>query len=227
MLFLLAVFIFFPVNVFARSMALGSEKFEKSEGETLPVIISESAYDIDGDGKTEKIEILLEKGRRYNDEEPWCGNGEKWEGYFSIQTIKGGIVLSNQSLNSLMLMSTKNLDPLSFLAPEFVLIFKDYNADGQIDFNLGQYAGCNGWYYNLFTIQAEGTVTLLSAEEREYGFFLSNPSDNLNSTDAIHAEGGVIKFSYYDQSRGNVEASYKWNGKQFMLLKEEVEEVLE
>lgn len=189
-----------------------------------PIVISKSQYDIDGDGdgKTEEIEIVLENGRRYNDKELWCGSGEKWEGYFLIRVKKDGFVLSVQSLNSLMSSSENSPDPLFFRTPEFSLIFKDYNNDGQIDFNLGQYAGCNGNYYKLFTFKPDGTIVRLPVKDQEYGFSVSNPADNPNSTDSIYTDGNLVRFSYYSQSQGSISATYTWNGKYFVLVEEKL-----
>ncbi|MCX5811881.1 MAG: hypothetical protein NT178_04970 [Proteobacteria bacterium] len=183
-----------------------------------PVVISESWFDIDNDGQKEKIEIILERGERYDDREEWCGNGEKWEGYFTIQVRKGNVVLSKQSLNDLALSDEKDPEPLSFWTPEFSLVFKDYNMDGQIDFNLGQYGSCNGNYFRLFTVNPDGIVSPLRIKGAG-GFFVSPPNRH-NSTDLISIEKGFLVFTYYDNTSGkNVTVRYRWDKKQFVPIR--------
>ena len=121
-----------------------------------------------------------------------------------------------------MSSSENSPDPLFFRTPEFSLIFKDYNNDGQIDFNLGQYAGCNGNYYKLFTFKPDGTIVRLPVKDQEYGFSVSNPADNPNSTDSIYTDGNLVRFSYYSQSQGSISATYTWNGKYFVLVEEKL-----
>ena len=186
-----------------------------------PVVISESWLDIDNDGQKEKIEIILEDGERYEDIEEWCGNGEKWEGYFMIQVKKGDAVLSRQSLNKLMFPGEKDPEPLSFWTPEFSLVFKDYNMDGQNDFNLGQYGSCNGNYYRLFTISSDGAISSLPIKGVA-GFFVSSPN-RCNSTDLIRIEKGFLVFTYYDNALGkNVTAIYRWDKRQFLPVRKTI-----
>ena len=52
-------------------------------------VISMTLHDVNGDGKKERIEIILKKGKRYRDTEPWCGSGDKWEGSFLIRVVAG------------------------------------------------------------------------------------------------------------------------------------------
>lgn len=48
-----------------------------------------------------------------------------------------------------------------FRPGDWSVVFADYDRDGRIDFNLGRYAGCNGWRYDLFTVDASGRVRRL------------------------------------------------------------------
>jgi hypothetical protein len=193
-------------------------------GARVAVVISESRQDIDADGTKERIEIVMEQGERSKDTEPWCGQGEKWEGEFSIRVWKGGRLLSSQSLNDLMAPDTGQpgagqAESLFFWTPRFSLAFADYNGDGQIDFNLGQYASCNGNQYQLFTIGPNGRISRLPVKDR-VGFFISPPS-KANSTRLIRATGGVVRFSFYDNSVGRRrEGRYRWDGRQFVPVGE-------
>lgn len=64
------------------------------------------------------------------------------------------------------LMGTKKL---SFCDKEWRVFTKDYNGDGRIDFNLGQYRTSNGWLYWLFTISPLGKVSLLKVSKSACG----------------------------------------------------------
>ncbi|MBA4393532.1 MAG: hypothetical protein C0407_08270 [Desulfobacca sp.] len=181
------------------------------------VVISRSWFDIDHDGVKETVEIVMAKGERVNDQEPWCGNGEKWEGYFTVRIKKNGQILSGQSLNGLMFPSQREADPISFWTPEFVLVFADYNGDGQVDFNLGQYGSCNGNIYRLFTIDRNGRVSPLPIAGEE-GIFISSDK-RANSTDLIQAEKGIISIRYYDNSLGKTRTGrHRWDGRRFIPL---------
>jgi len=183
-----------------------------------PLIVSESRVDMDGDGLKEIIQIVLEKGRRYQDKTPWCGNGEKWEGMFTIRIIKGERVVTRQSLNALMNPDAPEED-LFFWTPRFSLSFADYNGDGMIDFNLGQYGSCNGNLYRLYTISTDGIITRLPVDGAE-GFFISGQGKR-NSSGAIKTRDGKTSFAYYDNTFGKtVRAYYQWNGRSFVRLEE-------
>jgi len=139
----------------------------------------------------------------------------KWIGDYIIRVVSRQTVLASQSLNDLMNQSPG--DPLIFGAPEFTLVFKDYNGDGMIDFNLGQYFSTNGNIYMLFTVDAEGNITKLPIENRD-ALFISG-TGHVNSTDAIISEGQSIKVYFYDNIQGEYfEASYEWNNEKKMFV---------
>ncbi|NIA10858.1 MAG: hypothetical protein GWP10_14305 [Nitrospiraceae bacterium] len=168
--------------------------------------VSSTLYDIDGDKQDETIEIILVEGERYVDKELWCGMGDKWEGQFVIQVRKGANILSWYSLNDLM-----ECEKLFFRAPEFHLVLADYNQDGQIDFNLGQYAACNWWTYLIFTVKPNGRILRLEGYDGLMSAFE-------NSTDQILIHDGHIGFEYYTQDIPEYATKwYSWNGKRFVL----------
>lgn len=166
-----------------------------------PICISTTHVDIDGDRKNETIEILLEDGRRFVDENLWCGMGEKWEGKFTIRVRDGEVVLQSQSLNELM-----DCENLWFRCPEFPLAIADYNADGRVDFNLGQYASCNHSFFQLFTVAAEGKIEPM----RGAAFYIFSHE---NSTEDIIMDDGLVGFQYYTQDNPPVAIRwFAWNG---------------
>jgi hypothetical protein len=185
------------------------------------ISISESRFNRNHHDRDWKVEILLEQGERYVDNEPWCGNGEKWEGYFSIQVKRDNMVLSKQSLNQLMFPDEKKPGPLSFWTPEFPLVFNDYNMDGQAEFNIGQYRSCNGNYYKIFTVKPDGVIVPVSIKDAD-GFFVSRAKKQ-NSTDLIRVRNGLLSHKYYDNTAGKYfTIRYKWVDGQFMPVKKAI-----
>ena len=171
-------------------------------------VISSTICDVDADGRAEILEVLLTSGRRYVDDQLWCGLGDKWEGQFAVRVRRGQRVLSFDSLNELV-----GREQLFFHAPQFELVLQDLNLDGEIDFNLGQYSGCNGNKYFLFTISAEGQIRRLGSGA--YYVF-----DHRNSTPLIRLENGLAGFPYYSQSSALYETTwYQWDGKDFNWVK--------
>lgn len=186
------------------------------------IVISESRFGRNNDDQNWKIEILLEQGERHADNEPWCGNGEKWEGYFSIQVKKGNTLLSKQSLNKLMFPDEKEPGPLSFWTPKFPLVLNDYNMDGQTDLNIGQYGSCNGNYYKLFTVNPDGVISLLPVKDTA-GLFVTG-AQKQNSTNLIRTGKGLLIHRYYDNTAGKYfTVHYKWYNKQFMPVRKVVQ----
>jgi len=171
-------------------------------------LVSSTRYDIDGDQRDEILEIILVEGQRYVDEYLWCGMGEKWEGQFVIQVRRGSVILSRQSLNDLM-----GLDDLFFKVPRFELVLQDYNQDGRIDFNLGQYTACNWYSYALFTVNRDGRIARLEGAGGIIAAFE-------NSTEHVLIEDGLVGFEYYTQDTPAYATKwYAWNGETFHFAK--------
>jgi bla regulator protein BlaR1 len=206
-----------PVSSVA--LASSDDDFKRIERKVVkPIIISTSYYDIDHDGKKEVIEIIMNKGIHIISDEEWCGGNERWEGDFIIRVRKGQRVLFKRSLNEIM----GQHETLSFWAPKFSLVFRDYNGDGQIDFNLGQYGDCGGNDFWLFTITKTGKIKPLLKDGFIDYFYVQDPI-HFNSTDdpILEPDEGLFKHTVY--SRGDeVEYStwYKWDGEQFLTVKD-------
>ena len=167
-------------------------------------VITSTTYDVDEDGATDTLEVLLTSGRRYTDHRLWCGLGDKWEGSFEIRLRRGDCILSSASVNGLV-----GQESLFFHAPHFELVLQDLNADGRIDFNLGFYSGCNGNKYYLFTVSSSGEIQRLGSGA--YYVF-----DHRNSTPLIQHMDGLVGFPHYSQSSGSCETFwYKWDGSDF------------
>lgn len=167
--------------------SLPQQNYRVGMGDSL---ISTTPCDIDGDGQDETIEIFLTSGQRFDERRMYCGDGDKWKGSFVIRVRAGFRTLHVASLNQLL-----GRDELQFWAPEFQLQIDDLNADGLMDFSvLEQYAGCNGSFYALITIDPEKGFRRLSDES----FYASPP--NTNSTKDIFGEDRQMGVRYYSQS---------------------------
>ena len=193
-----------------------SQKLATIEPTSHNEVISRTEYDIDHDGVDETIEVVLVEGCRYHDAILWAGMGEKWEGSFHIRVRRGRTLLHRQSLNELMFTSPQGSHSLFFWTPEFPLVLEDYNDDGQIDFNLGQYGASNWNDYQLFTIKPNGKIARLPGGKHLVS------AGHANSTDKILLADGQVGFSYYSQESGNyLTAWYLWDGEQFVFVNHE------
>jgi hypothetical protein len=200
----------FPLILFPRGWAhAGSTE-----------IISSTKHDIDRDSTVERIEIVLDSGRKYDDSERWCGNGEKWEGIFSIRVLRGEDIISSQNLNALFHGGAAKDESLFFWTPRFPLVMRDYNGDGRPDFNLGQYGSCNVTFFKLFTVGPDGVVARLPVKGEEDGIPFSPPERTL-STRHLSFFGGAVQTLHYDNSRGKtIYRKYRWNENWFELANE-------
>jgi hypothetical protein len=201
-------------------------------------VISETACDINGDGIPERIQIVLTSGRRYVDETLWCGQGETWEGLFVMRVRnRNGSVLRETPLNRLFHPESKESMPMSFWTPKFSLVMHDYNHDGRIDFNLGQYGCCVGNEYKLFTISRNGAVSVLPFDPKDSGkeeTWLVSPGflgaagrHHDNSTTAVKRSGRFTVFSYFNRGlerHGMIVEKWKWVHGRFVRVSSELAE---
>ena len=186
--------------------------------EGMPVVISSSKFDIDNNEQMETIEIALVGGRRYNNTVAGPSMGEIWEGWFRIRVRDcSGDIISDRSLNDLMRLGRYPVSEMWFRTPEFRLVFDDYNGDGQVDFNLGEYRTSNFWSYRLFTIGPDGTVRRLNIEGADNALPISDP---YVSTEAITVRGsGFIQSSHYHNGYGyDFHQLHEWDGERFALI---------
>jgi hypothetical protein len=144
--------------------------------------------------------------------------GKKYEGRFNLCVEVVGKPLVHTNLNRLMYPQNET-EALFFWSAPWQVHFADYNHDGQIDFNIGQYGGSNGWDYRLFTISPSGEVSELPIGDSEE---ISWP-DFSNSTDRIHLTDQGFWYAHYDQFRGPLRSTYAWSKTRgrFVLEKEQ------
>jgi hypothetical protein len=171
-------------------------------------VVSATPCDTDGDGEKEFIEIVMVDGRLYEWPEPYCGDGERYEGSFEIRVVDDHDSSSVASINTLVSRGS-----LFLWAQAFQVWADDYNSDGAVDFNLlSSDAGCNGCLYYLFTINPRGGVGVLSTQE-----FYAAPS-RANSTRCIKGVNGQLAVTYYSQAAGAyVTDLYDWIERMWVL----------
>lgn len=180
-------------------------------------VIAAVSADFDRDGQTETLQVVMVSGRRWQDQETWCGQGDKWSGQFVLRLWRGGRLLDQQPFANLFWPPEQRGQETFFWAPRFELVLADYNQDGRLDFNLGQYGTCNGNIYRLFTVTPAGRLAALPVQDRWF-LFVSPPSRD-NSTQAIRAAGGVLSHTFYDNTQGrSITSRYHWDGARFVLL---------
>ena len=157
-----AIYLFYPVIAAIAFCGCSSIKLKPTDGP--PVVLGESHFQFDRHGHAGHLSLIWVEGKHIqNDEEnPWCGAGEKYEGKFIFR-----VDLSNGTNEpSIVDTSVESLYP-NGSAFDFVLADKtqpwkiemdDYNNDDQPDFNLVTYGACSFSSCWFFTITASGKV---------------------------------------------------------------------
>jgi hypothetical protein len=96
-------------------------------------------------------------------------------------------------------------------AAPWVIRFADYNHDGQLDFNLGQYENCNGWTYTLFTIARDGKITPLKVEGVTEGLCVQAADNSTAEIRAIHSGFWYKTYNNADDSCMPCTKIFAWN----------------
>ncbi|BEQ13259.1 hypothetical protein FAK_03250 [Desulfoferula mesophila] len=188
----------------------------EARAEAPPQVIAQAQADLDGDGRTETLEVLLLQGERRDDAEPWCGAGDKWEGRFALRVRRGPAVLTQARWESLIYprCSVAADESFFFWAP-LTLHLADYNGDGHPDFSLGVYGNCNGNFYRLFTLGPDGRLAELPTQGG--GALTVSGAGHHNSTPLIRVEKGLLVNTYYDQAKGEeVTVRRRWQNGRFV-----------
>lgn len=159
-------------------------------------VLARTVGDFDGNGAPDTLAVVMLQGRSFDDPEPWCGGGEKHEGEFEIRVRMAGGATTSRALRSYAF----------FRSGEWSISLDDYNHDGRPDFNLGQYASCNGWRYELFTVDSSGRVRELQTTRSALPV-----SDFANSTDDIVTLRDGFEHCYYHSGFGHIVERYRWN----------------
>ena len=178
--------------------------------------VARAVADFNGDGRADVLSIRARSRRAILDTAAWCGAGAKDTGRFDAVMTLAGRPPTRTNLNDLF-----GGESLSFGATFWQIVAADYNGDGRLDFNLGQYASCNGWSYSVLSVMDDGSVikrALRPARDIRV-------TDFANSTRKLApVSGGGFRATWYDNSRGNVRTLYCWNSSaaQFVIAEEKV-----
>jgi hypothetical protein len=166
-------------------------------------LVTESRVDIFGNGARERVRLLLVEGKKYHDQELWCGSGWKYEGVFSISVIFPDGRHAETKVNSFW-----DNEKLFFYSKPWTIRFADYNHDGVLDINIGQYAGCNGSGYKIFSFTKDGKVFLLPV--MRYKAIPLSGHDNSSGNITLTASG--FSAGYYNNTiGGNTTVFYDWD----------------
>jgi len=188
----------------------------------VPMLVTTASRDVNGDGKLDRIAIWLTEGRRYDDTELWGGAGEKYEGRFVVLVEITGKMPVTNDLNRLFYPEYEGKEPMFFRCSKpLEMQFADYNHDGLLDFNLGQYAGTAAGCFRLFTVSRDGRVSELSVDGQPSGF--GGPL-RTHSTSLIAATREGFTHSYYSRMIGTeIRSWYRWDKDKimFVLVKQE------
>jgi hypothetical protein len=133
----------------------------------------------------------------------WCGSGWKYEGVFSIAVIFPDGHRTETKVNSFW-----DNEKLFFYSKPWTIRFADYNHDGVLDINLGQYSGCNGSGYKIFSFLPDGKVISLPVM-----LYKAIPlSGHDNSSDKITLTRKGFSAGYYNNTiGGNTTVFYDWD----------------
>jgi hypothetical protein len=181
--------------------------------------MTESSIDIDGDGKLDHVQIVFAQGEAIKGHGS-CGTGETFRGKFSILVNYNNGTSKRLSVNQLF-----GEDELSFYSNPWNINFADYNHDGKVDFNLGQYGSCNGGVYKLFTFAFTGEIRELVIANDEL-----RVSDNSNSTGGIELTPDGFSAVFYSNVVGHrIKSSYHWDAEKnsFTPISKQIVDVTE
>lgn len=159
------------------------------------------------------LQLVLVDGKQFLGESVGYGGGTdlmNFEGEYELQVLKDGKLISKIENKDLLAISL-NDTTLNF-NNEFDFAFEDYNRDGDIDFTLGQFAGSNGYLYNIFSIDMNGRIRKLDVN----GDLWAASHDF--SAKFKKASSTSFEFQKYDNAKGeSLTYTATWNGKSFDL----------
>lgn len=206
---LLLVYLALPAS---QGQAQAASDTSEAEADGPPVRIARAPLDFDRDGVVDTLSLVMSVGRVYEDTAAWCGRGEKYEGDFAVRvSIADGPT------------TARALDGYEFFrAGDSTLAFADYDGDGRLDFNLGQYANCNGWRYRLYGVEPSGRVRELPVTGNEHGVPVS---DFANSTKQLLPTGDGFVQCFYHTERGHLLRRYRWDAAEGQFVLEEEQSV--
>ena len=129
--------------------------------------------------------------------------GDNWTWQFQLRVIgPTGKVFDKLDLPS---------SQYTLFMRKFQFHFADYNGDGYSDFTLGQRAGSNGYWYDLFEIDKNGLTTLKTAPTAQIF-----ASESTYSPEFQKVNPNGFKIKYYDNAKARwFQATYLWKNGEF------------
>lgn len=124
-----------------------------NENGTLPLTITKIEKDLDYDGKNESINVLLINGEK--------DNSGTYKGDFVVQLLDE----NNRLVNQIEISSFTDV----CLPDNFPILFKDYNGDGTMEFNIGYLntEDSKEYIYHFYTIAKTGQLKELKIRSYE------------------------------------------------------------
>lgn len=112
----------------------------------LPVVITEGSADLNRDSHMEVIKVVMLQGE--------STGGNLYQGTFAVEVYEGTNLLDSVALH----------DNITLLSG-FTLLFKDYNGDGILDFNIGHSdpKESQNYIYHFFTVDEGMKLQVLQA----------------------------------------------------------------
>lgn len=129
--------------------------------------------------------------------------GDTWTGQFQLRVVN-----STGEAQSELSLTDSRFTQLLF-REKFQFHFADYTGDGNPDFTLGQHAGSNGSWYQLFEVKPSAIIELQTEPAQLF------VSDYTYSPLFQQVKHNGFKIKYYDNAKAkSYQATYLWeNGK--------------
>ncbi len=151
------------------------------------------------------LELVDVKGQYVDNTAIGPNQGNNWTGHFQLRVVSP----TGNIQSKLSLPDNKFTQPL--FTGKFQFHFADYNGDGYPDFTLGQYAGSNGNWYEIFEVNADGIAQLQTRPTAQ--LFVS---DFAYSPLFQQVKPDGFRIKYYDNAKpGWYQATYSWHNGTF------------
>jgi len=162
------------------------------------------------------LSVQLVQGRYSEDWSPSPFMGVGWSGNFVLKVTDD----SDRTINEFPLSNVFR-DPLVYNST-FEIQFDDYNADGDIDFTLGQYGTSNGDFYKIFTLRSDRTIEELPIRGTPEMFI--SDGNSRYSTKLTKLSPVSFQKNAYDNSIGKtVVSTFQWEGDDFVRIEDKEE----
>lgn len=166
--------------------------------ERPPVTLGRADYDFNHDGVPDRLSLIWSEGKflHFDEDDPWCGQGDKYSGKFIFRVELGNGATIDTSLDSLYPDGSFDFFRPSEQGPWEITI-TDYNNDGQPDFNIVSYGACRYSRCWLFTVLPSGKVEALKVEGTESCEIDQSPDGSMANFGQKTPQG--LYYEYFDR----------------------------